>query len=100
MAIKTGMKPVHSGAFIRQAILPDELTVTDAAKILGIGRPALSTLLNGKASLSLEMALRVEKAFGAKMDTLLRMQARFDTAQMRQRAGSIKVRAFRYDDAA
>ena len=100
MAIKIGMKPVHPGEFIRQAILPDELTVTDAAKILGVGRPALSTLLNGKASLSPEMALRVEKAFGVKMDTLLRMQARFDTAQMRQRAGSIKVKAFRYEDAA
>ena len=100
MAIKIGMKPVHPGEFIRQAILPDELTVTDAAKILGVGRPALSTLLNGKASLSPEMALRVEKAFGMKMDTLLRMQARFDAAQMRQRAGSIRVKAFRYEDAA
>ncbi|MFT5330584.1 MAG: addiction module HigA family antidote [Parasphingorhabdus sp.] len=100
MAIKIGMKPVHPGEFIRQAILPDELTVTDAAKILGVGRPALSTLLNGKASLSPEMALRVEKAFGVKMDTLLRMQARFDAAQMRQRAGAIKVKAFRYEDAA
>ncbi|PHR19138.1 MAG: addiction module antidote protein, HigA family [Sphingopyxis sp.] len=100
MAIKIGMKPVHPGEFIRQAILPDELTVTDAAKILGVGRPALSTLLNGKASLSPEMALRVEKAFGVKMDTLLRMQARFDAAQMREREGSIKVAAFRYEDAA
>ncbi|WP_417610643.1 HigA family addiction module antitoxin [Parasphingorhabdus sp.] len=100
MAIKIGMKPVHPGEFIRQAILPDELTVTDAAKILGVGRPALSTLLNGKASLSPEMALRVEKAFGVKMDTLLRMQARFDAAQMRERAGSIAVKAFRYEDAA
>ncbi|WP_323801510.1 HigA family addiction module antitoxin [Parasphingorhabdus sp.] len=100
MAIKIGMKPVHPGEFIRQAILPDELTVTDAAKILGVGRPALSTLLNGKASLSPEMALRVEKAFGVKMDTLLRMQACFDAAQMRSRAGAIKVKAFRYEDAA
>ncbi|MDM8009727.1 MAG: HigA family addiction module antitoxin [Parasphingorhabdus sp.] len=87
MAIKIGMKPVHPGVFIRQAILPDELTVTDAAKILGVGRPALSTLLNGKASLSPEMALRVEKAFGVKMDTLLRMQARYDAALMRERGG-------------
>ena len=100
MAIKIGMKPLHPGEFIRQAILPDDLTVTDAAKILGVGRPALSTLLNGKASLSPEMALRVEKAFGMKMDTLLRMQARYDADQMRQRAGSIKVKAFRYEDAA
>lgn len=100
MASKAGMKAVHPGEFIRQAILSDELTVTDAAKILGVGRPALSTLLNGKASLSPEMALRVEKAFGVKMDSLLRMQARFDAAQMRQRARSIRVKAFRYEDAA
>eukprot|EP01013_Petalomonas_cantuscygni_P038467 TRINITY_DN69612_c0_g1_i1.p3 TRINITY_DN69612_c0_g1~~TRINITY_DN69612_c0_g1_i1.p3 ORF type:complete len:101 (-),score=20.84 TRINITY_DN69612_c0_g1_i1:536-838(-) len=100
MAIKPGMKPLHPGAFVRQAILPDDLTVTDAASILGVSRPALSTLLNRKASLSPEMALRVEKAFGMKMATLLRMQARFDTAQMRQRAGSIEVKAFRYEDAA
>ncbi|MBQ0770980.1 MAG: HigA family addiction module antidote protein [Sphingomonadales bacterium] len=86
MAIKTGMKPVHPGEFIRQAILPDELTVTDAAQILGVGRPALSTLLNGKASLSPEMALRLEKAFGVKMDTLLRMQARYDAAQIQKNA--------------
>lgn len=83
MAIKIGMKPAHPGEFIRQAILPDALTVTDAAKILGVGRPALSSLLNGKSSLLPEMALRVEKAVGVKMDTLLRMQARFDAAQMR-----------------
>lgn len=57
MAIKIGMKPVHPGEFIRQAILPDELVVTDAAKIFGVGRPALSTLLNGKASLSPKTAL-------------------------------------------
>jgi len=46
MAIKTGMKPVHPCEFIRQAILPDDLTGTDAAKILGVGRPALSNLLS------------------------------------------------------
>jgi len=46
------------------------------------------------------MALRLETAFGVKMDTLLLMQARFDAAQMRERAGSIKVKAFRYEDAA
>ena len=85
MAIKIGMKPPHPGGFIKRSILPDELSVTDAAESLGIGRPALSNLLNGKASLSPEMALRVEKAFGVKMDTLLRMQARHYAYHMRQR---------------
>lgn len=97
MAIKIGMQPVHPGGFIKRSVLPDDLTVTDAAAALGVGRPALSNLLNEKASLSPEMALRVEKAFGVKMDTLLRMQTRYDAWHMRQREGDIDVS--RYDAA-
>ena len=88
------MQPVHPGGFIRRSVLPDDLTVTAAAKALDIGRPSLSNLLNEKASLSPEMALRVEKAFGVKMDTLLRMQVRYDAYQMRQREGDIRVRPY------
>lgn len=91
MAIKLGMSALHPGGFIRRSILPDDMSVTTAAGILGIGRPALSNLLNEKASLSPEMALRIEKAFGVKMDTLLRMQTRFDTQKMRQREKEIIV---------
>ncbi len=94
MAVNVAMKPVHPGGFIRRSVLPDGLTVTAAAKVLGVGRPALSNLLNEKVSLSPEMALRVEKAFGVKMDTLLRMQARYDAYLMRRRAREIKVRRF------
>lgn len=94
MAIKIGMKPPHPGGFIRRSVLPDGLSVTDAADALGVGRPALSNLLNEKASLSPEMALRVEKAFGVKMDTLLRMQARYDAYQMREREKDVRVRPF------
>jgi antitoxin HigA-1 len=75
-------------------VLPDDLSVTDAAEALGVGRPALSQLLNEKAALSPEMALRFEKAFGVKMDTLLRMQARYDAWHMRARGGRIKVKPF------
>ncbi len=75
-------------------IIPDEMTVTEAARRLGIGRPALSQLLNERASLSPEMALRIEKVFGVKMDTLLKMQARYDTWQMRQRADKIKLKPY------
>ncbi|NEP55823.1 MAG: HigA family addiction module antidote protein [Symploca sp. SIO2G7] len=92
MAIKIGMTPVHPGSFIKRSVLPDNLTVTAAAKVLGVGRPALSSLLNEKSSLSSEMALRIEKAFGVKMDTLLKMQARYDAYQMRQREDEINVR--------
>lgn len=91
MAIKIGMKPPHPGGFIRRSVLPDDLSVTAAAEILDVGRPALSNLLNEKASLSPEMALRIEKAFGVKMDTLLRMQARYDAHHMRERETEIAV---------
>lgn len=88
-------KPSHPGQFIRMEIIePLGLSVTDAAKVLGVTRPALSTLLNCRAALSPEMALRVEKAFGVKMDTLLRMQTAFEIAAARSREGEIDVQRF------
>src|SRR5277367_4219341 len=89
-----GMKnPPHPGEFIRTEIIgPVGLTVTAAAAALRVSRPALSSLLNGKANLSGEMALRIEKAFGVRMDTLLRMQASYDIAQTRKREKQIRVK--------
>ena len=85
--------PPHPGDFIRTEIIePAGLTVSDAAKALQISRPALSSLLNGKAALSGEMALRIEKAFGVKMDTLMRMQSAYDIAQTRKHEKDIHVR--------
>lgn len=85
--------PPHPGNFIRTEIIePAGLTVTAAAVALKVSRPALSSLLNGKADLSGDMALRIEKAFGAKMDTLLRMQSAYDIAQTRKREKQIRVR--------
>ena len=55
----------HPGTFVRETVIPGGMSVKDAAKRLGIGRPALSNFLNGKSALSPEMALRLEKAFGA-----------------------------------
>jgi len=63
-----------------------------AAAALRVSRPALSSLLNGKADLSGNMALRIEKAFGVRMDTLMRMQAAYDIAQTRKREKQIRVR--------
>ena len=84
--------PPHPGAFVRAEIIePAELSVTAAADVLGVTRPALSNFLNEKAALSPDMALRIEKAFGVSMDTLMRMQNSFDIAQARKRAGEIKV---------
>jgi antitoxin HigA-1 len=88
-------KPSHPGQFIRMEIIePQGLSVTDAAKILGITRPALSALLNCRAALSPEMALRIEKAFDVKMDTLMAMQTSFDIAEARKREGDIKVERY------
>lgn len=85
--------PLHPGDFIRTEIVEAAgLTVTAAAIALGVSRPALSSLLNAKADLSGDMALRIEKAFGVKMDTLMRMQSAYDIAQMRKREHTIRVR--------
>jgi addiction module HigA family antidote len=85
-------RPAHPGQFIRMEVIePQGLSVTAAAKVLGVTRPALSALLNGRAALSPEMALRIEKAFGIKMDTLLRMQTSFDIAEARKRESEIEV---------
>jgi antitoxin HigA-1 len=82
--------PPHPGDFIRTEIIqPAGLT---AAAALKVSRPALSSLLNGRADLSGDMALRIEKAFGVKMDTLMRMQASYNIAQTRRREGQIRVR--------
>lgn len=87
--------PAHPGGFVRAEIVEAYgLSVTDAARVLGVTRPALSALLNERASLSPEMALRLEKAFGVSMDTLMRMQTSFDIAQARQREGDIAVERF------
>ena len=95
-SIKIGMRPPHPGAFIRDEILePLNLSVARAAEILAVRRATLSDLVNGNAALSAEMALRIEKAFGMSMDTLLRMQAWHDAHAMRQRADQIDVK--RYD---
>ena len=94
--VKIGMTPTHPGEFIRAEILDElDLSVSSAAEILGVRRATLSDLLNGKAALSAEMALRIEKAFSVDMEMLLRMQAWYDTHAMRQREGEIAVKPYR-----
>src|SRR5271169_6395977 len=94
--IKIGMTPPHPGEFIRDEILDElSLSVSQAADVLGVRRATLSDLVNGKAALSPEMALRIEKAFGVDMETLLRMQAWHDAHAIRRRAGEIDVKRYR-----
>src|SRR5271165_6251554 len=91
------LNPPHPGDFVRTEIIePRGLSVTGAAKVLQVSRPTLSSLLNGKADLSGDMALRIEKAFGVKMDTLMRMQSAYDIAQTRKREKQIRVKRLHY----
>ena len=88
-------RPAHPGQFIRMEVIESlDLSVTEAAKVLGVSRPALSALLNGRAALSPDMALRIEKAFGPKMDTLLRMQTAYEIAETRGSEAKIKVKRY------
>ncbi len=89
------LNPVHPGKFLRSEIIDARnLSVTEAAKALCVSRPTLSSLLNAKADLSGDMALRFEKAFGVDMETLMRMQNSFDIARTRGREKLILVRPF------
>ncbi len=87
--------PAHPGEFVKSEIVEAlGLTVTGAARALGVTRPALSALLNERAALSPEMALRIEKVFGVSMDTLLRMQTSYDIARTRSREDDIQLAPF------
>ena len=91
--VKGSMKnPSHTGELIlREIIAPLGLSISDAADALGVSRPNLSKLLNGRASLSWDMAIKIEKAFGPKADHLMRMQFSYDRAQAAKRADDITV---------
>ncbi len=92
--------PPHPGEIIREEIIKAlGLTVSSAAEILDVRRATLSDVTNGKASLSAEMALRLEKAFGVSMDLLLKMQAGYDAAQVRMHSHKIKVKRYKPADA-
>lgn len=87
--------PVHAGVFLAEELIaPLGLTVTEAARVLGVGRPALSALLNGRAAMSAEMAVRFEKAFGVDAALLLRMQAQHALAEARRAAKRMKVKRY------
>ena len=87
--------PPHPGEIVKwECLEPLGLSVTRAAKGLGITRQALSDLINGKAGVSVEMAIRLSKAFGSTPETWLGMQMAYDLWQARERAGSIVVERF------
>lgn len=86
----------HPGGFLKSAIVEaNGLSVTDAAQVLGVTRPALSALLNGRSDLTPQMAIRIEKAFAIPIEQLMDMQTSFDIAEVRKRADEIIVAPFR-----
>ena len=86
------LNPPHPGTFVRSEVIePLGLSVSAAARVIKVARPTLSTLLNGNADLSREMALRLEKALGVDMETLMRMQSSYGIARTRQRESRIRV---------
>jgi len=86
--------PIHPGLHIRDNVIPKKMAVKEAAKLLGVGRPALSNLLNGNADLSSEMAARLDKVFGADQQELLKMQVAFDQNKQGPLAQNLPVGAY------
>ena len=89
----TMKNPPHPGLSVRHdCIEPLDLTITEAAEILGVTRQTLNNLVNGKSGISADMALRLDKAFGGGAETWLRLQMAYDLAQARKHEGDINVK--------
>lgn len=86
--------PSHPGSYVKENVIPKGVSVKKAAEMMGIGRPALSNFLNGKASLSLSMATRLEKAFGANKEELLALQQDYDSFANREEEKRIAVKSY------
>ena len=87
--------PPHPGLSVRYDCLePLALSITDGAKVLGVSRQALTNIVTGKAGISPEMAIRLDKAFGGGAETWLALQSAYDLAQARRREGTIKVKRY------
>ena len=84
----------HPGIRIRAGVIPPGMSVTKAAQLMGVGRPALSNLLNGNAALSADMAARLERAFNCPLNDLMEMQARYDAAQAKQKDAPADTKAY------
>ena len=88
--------PPHPGRSVRNDCLdPLGLSVTEGAKVLGVSRQALNNVVNEKAGISPDMAIRLSKAFGSTPETWLRMQLAYDLAQARAHEGKIRVARYR-----
>jgi len=87
--------PSHPGEVFYWGVLePLDVSISQAARVLGVRRATLSAVVNARAALSADLALRIEKAFGPKVDLMLRIQAAYDAVQVRKRAKEIKVKRY------
>lgn len=94
-SLKPMKNAVHPGRIVRRDCLePLNLSVTEAAKVLGVTRQALNNVVNEKAGISPEMAIRLSKAFGSTPETWVRMQAAYDLAQALRQEGKIRVERY------
>ena len=93
--MKRTMKPIHPGVILREDILKEmNLTITDAAKGLGISRKQLSEIINEQASLTAEMAVRLEQAFGVEAEFWLDLQKKFDIRRVKE-IGKVHIKRIR-----
>jgi antitoxin HigA-1 len=86
--------PAHPGELVRDNLDELGVSISDAAKGLGVTRQQLHKIIAGRSAISPEMAVRLEKAIGGTADGWMRMQINFDLAQVRERESSIKVKRF------
>ena len=86
--------PVHPGSIVKGSIDDLALSVTAAAQVLGVTRPTLSKVINGRSSVSPEMAIRLSKAFGSTPEFWLRLQLNYDLSLAQEKADSIHVERY------
>ncbi|HMH24700.1 MAG TPA: HigA family addiction module antitoxin [Puia sp.] len=94
--LKRQKPPVHPGIILREDVIKEHaLTVTDAAKMLGVTRTALSDVLNGKAAISAEMAFRIEAVFGGTADIWTRLQMKYQNWFASEKVQRLKLKPFK-----
>ena len=86
--------PSHPGRIIAASLTELNLSITDAARVLGVTRTTVSKLVNGRAAVSPEMAVRLSKAFGSTPAFWLQLQVNYDLAQVNERADTIHVERY------
>jgi addiction module HigA family antidote len=89
------LNPPHPGLSVKQDCIEAlGLTVTRAAEVLGVTRQTLNDLVHCRRGISPEMAIRLDMAFGGGADTWIRLQAAYDLAKARKKAGAIEVKRY------